>query len=77
MVAGISCNGVGKLMWLNGTEREFCYPQAILNYKKDLERLGGNLIFEQDRAQSHTIKSNIALLNKKFENWIQNPLTPN
>ena len=49
MVAGgISCKGVGKLMLLNGTENEFCYAQAILNYKKDMERLGGDLIFEQD-----------------------------
>jgi hypothetical protein len=76
MVAGgISCNGVGKLMLLNGTENEFCYAQAILNYKKDVERLSwGNdmLIFEQDGARSHTSKSNIALLNKTFK-WIQNP----
>ena len=74
MVAGgISFKGVGKLMLLNGTENEFCYAQAILNYEKDVERLGGNLIFEQDGARSHTSKSNIALLNKKFKNWIQNP----
>ncbi len=74
MVAGgISHKGVGKLMLLNGTENEFCYAQAILNYKKDLERLGENLISEQDGARSHTSKSNIALLNKKFKNWIENP----
>ena len=74
MVAGgISFNGVGKLMLLNGTENEFCYAQAILNYKKDIERLNKNLIFEQDGARSHTSKANTALLNKKFNKWIQNP----
>ena len=74
MVAGgISFYGVGKLMLLNGTENEFCYAQAILNYKKDIERLNKNLIFEQDGARSHTSISNKALLNKKFKNWIQNP----
>ena len=74
MVAGgISFNGVGRLMLLNGTENEFCYAQAILNYQKDVERLGGSLIFEQDGARSHTCKSNIALINKKFKNWVQNP----
>ena len=74
MVAGgISSKGVGRLMLLNGTENEFCYAQAILNYKKDVDRLGRNLIFEQDGARSHTSKSNIALINKKFKNWVQNP----
>ena len=75
MVAGgISKSGVGRLMLLNGTENEFCYAQAILNYKKDMERLNKDMIFEQDGARSHTSKANIALLNKKFKNkWIQNP----
>ena len=74
MVAGgISFKGVGRQMFLNGTENEFCYAQAILNYKKDVDRLGRNLIFEQDGARSHTSKSNIALINKKFKNWVQNP----
>ena len=72
MVAGgISFHGLGRLMILNGTENEFCYAQAILNYKKDVERLDGDLIFEQDGARSHNSKSNIALLNKRFKNWIQ------
>ena len=74
MVAGgISFNGVGRIMLLNGTENEFCYAQAILNNKKDIERLGKNLIFEQDGARSHTSNTNLALLNKKIKNWIQNP----
>ena len=60
MAGGISFKGVGKLMLLNCTENEFRYAQAILNYKKDMERLGENLIFEQDGARSHTSKSNIA-----------------
>ena len=70
MVAGgISHNGVGKLMLLKGTENKFCYAQTILNYKKDVERLNENLIFEQDGARSPTRKSNIALLIEKFKNW--------
>ena len=56
MVAGgISHNGVGKLMLLNGTENEFCYAQAILNYKKDVQRLNKNLIFDQEGAKSQGI----------------------
>ena len=71
---GISFNGLGKLMLLNGTENEFCYAQAILYYKDDINRLNKNLIFEQDGASAHTIKSNKALLDKTFgDNWIQNP----
>ena len=76
IAGGISIYGLGKLMLLNGTENEFCYAQAILNYKKDIEELKGKkeLIFEQDGAPAHTSKSNKALLNKCFgENWIQNP----
>ena len=38
MVAGGICNaGLGRLMLLNGTENEFCYAQAILNYKEDIK----------------------------------------
>ena len=71
---GISFNGLGKLMLLNGTENEFCYAQAILYYKDDINRLNKNLIFEQDGASAHTSKSNKALLDKTFgDNWIQNP----
>ena len=76
MVAGgISVYGTGKLMLLNGTENEFCYAQAILNYKNDIEELKGKkeLIFEQDGAPAHTSKSNKALLEKCLgKNWIQN-----
>ena len=47
MVAGgISSKGLGKLMLLCGTENEFCYAQAILNYKEDIENLDKKLIFE-------------------------------
>ena len=78
MIAGGICTyGVGKLMLLNGTENEFCYAQAILNYKNDIKELNKSnkkLIFEQDGAPAHTSKANKALLNKCFgEDWIQNP----
>ena len=56
MVAGgISSKGVGKLMLLNGTENEFCYAQAILNYKKDVERLDQNLITEPEATPANQI----------------------
>ena len=42
IAGGISINGLGKLMLLNGTENEFCYAQLILNYKNDIEELKGN-----------------------------------
>ena len=80
MVAGgISIHGLGKLMLLNGTENQFCYAQAILNYKNDIEELKRKnsniqLTFEQDGAPAHTSKANKALLDKCFnKNWIQNP----
>ena len=65
--------GLGRLMLLNGTENEFCYAQAILNYKEDIKKLGSHLIFEQDGAPSHTSINNKKLLNKTFKKWIQNP----
>ena len=46
IAGGISIYGTGKLILLNGTENEFCYAQAILNYKNDIEELGKDLIFE-------------------------------
>ena len=66
VTGGISVYGTGKLMLLNGTENEFCYAQAILNYKNDIEELKGNnkLIFEQDGAPAHTSKSNKAFWRK-------------
>ena len=76
IAGGISIYGTGKLILLYGKENEFCYAQAILNYKKDIEELKGKneLIFELDGAPAHTCKSNNVLLNKCFgENWIQNP----
>ena len=45
IAGGISIYGAGKLMLLNGTN-EFCYAQAILNYKNDIEELGKDLIFD-------------------------------
>ena len=58
IAGGISIYGTGKLMLLNGIENEFCYAQAILNYKNDIEELKGNnkLIFEQNGAPVHTNK---------------------
>ena len=53
-------------MLLNRAENQFCYAQAILNYEKDIKKLNKDLIFEQDGAPRHTIKSNKKLLNKKF-----------
>ena len=66
-------------MPLNGTEIEFCYAQAILNYKNDIEELKdkNELIFELNEAPAYTSKSNQALLDKCFgKNWIQNPPLP-
>ena len=69
IAGGISIYGTGKLILLNGKENEFCYAQAILNYKKDIEELKGkkDFNFEQDGSPAHTSKSNKALLDKFFD----------
>ena len=80
VIAGdISYNGIGKLIFLNGTMNEFAYAQTILFYKEDMNKIyeenGKALILEQDGASSHRSKKNLRLLDFLFgENgWIQNP----
>ena len=57
---------------------DFAYGQTLLHYKKNFDefkRKNKNLIFEQDRASTHTSHANTLLANTLFgENqWILAP----
>ena len=80
MVAGGVCSfGLSNLILIEGSENEFSYAQALLNYKDDFDRLKGkginSLIFEQDGATLHTSASNRQLIIDLFgeKNFLQNP----
>ena len=65
---GINFYGLRKLIFLDGMMNEFTYGQALLFYKDDIEKIEKEhklkIILEQDGATSHTIKSNVFILNK-------------
>ena len=79
IAGGISYHGLSRIVFLEGTMNNFAYGQTLLFFKEDIEslenKLGLDIILEQDGAPSHRSKSNLHLLNKLFnENgWIQNP----
>ena len=59
---------------------DFAYGQTLLHYKKNFDEFklkNKNLIFEQDRASTHTSKANTILANTLFgqDNWILCPPT--
>ena len=65
---------------VEGTMTDFAYGQTLLHYKKNYDEFklkNKNLIFEQDRASTHTSKANTILANTLFgeENWILCPPT--
>ena len=77
MVAGgISSKGVGKLIFVTGTMGTFSYLQALEMYKEDIDRLGGNLYFQQDGAACHTSQKALKYIDdnfpKKLESWPAN-----
>ena len=57
IAGGLSSRGVGKLIFCVGTMNSFSYAQALKMYNEDIQRLGGNLIFQQDNASAHTSKA--------------------
>ena len=49
---------------------DFSYGQTLLYYKENMDEIkkkNKNIIFEQDRASTHTSKANKKLLNTLFE----------
>ena len=80
IAGGISFYGLSDLIIVEGTMTDFAYGQTLLHYKKNYDEFklkNKNLIFEQDRASTHTSKANTILANTLFgeENWILCPPT--
>ena len=80
IAGGISFYGLSDLIIVEGTMTDFAYGQTLLYYKKNYDEFklkNKNLIFEQDRASTHTSKANTILANTLFgeENWILCPPT--
>ena len=77
---GISYYGLSDLIIVEGTMTDFAYGQTLLHYKNNYEefkKINKNIIFEQDRASTHTSKANTILANSLFGNdkWILCPPT--
>ena len=68
---GISYNGVGKLIFVTGMMTGFSYLQTLELFKEDIERLGANLIFQQDNAPCHVSKSCLNYINQNFDNKLE------
>ena len=80
IAGGISYYGLSDLIIVEGTMTDFAYGQTLLHYKKNFEEFkqkNKNLIFEQDRASTHTSHANTLLANTLFgeNNWILCPPT--
>ena len=78
IAGGISFYGLSDLIIVEGTMTDFAYGQALLHYKKNFDEFklkNKNLIFEQNRASTHTSKTNTILANTLFgeEQWILCP----
>ena len=60
IAGGISYYGLSDLIIVEGTMADFAYGQTLLHYKKNFDEFklkNKNIIFEQDRASTHTISS--------------------
>ena len=69
MVAGgLSYKGVGKLIFITGTQTSFSYRQTLEYFKEDIERIDKNLFFQQDNATCHVGKSSMNFIKNNFEN---------
>ena len=71
VAAGLSNNGVGKLIFVTGTMNSFSYNQILEFYKEDIERLGKNLYFQQDNASCHTGKKSLNFIKNNFNNYLE------
>ena len=69
IAGGISYYSLSDLIIVEGTMTDFAYGQNLLHYKKNFEEFkqkNKNLIFEQDRASTHTSHANTLLANTLF-----------
>ena len=66
--AGISYKGVGKLIFITGTQTSFSYQQTLEYFKEDIDRLDKNLFFQQDNATCHVGKKSTEYINSNFLN---------
>ena len=78
IAGGISFYGLSDLIIVEGTMTDFAYGQTLLHYKKNFDEFkqkNKNLIFEQDRASTHTSHVNTMLANALFGEgkWILCP----
>ena len=78
IAGGISYYGLSDLIIVEGTMTDFAYGQTLLHYKKNFDEFklkNKNIIFEQDRASTHTSGANKILANALFgeNNWILCP----
>ena len=71
VAAGLSRNGVGKLIFVTGTMTSFSYLQALEFYKADIQRLDPHLYFQQDNAPCHVGKKCKNFIDANFENRLE------
>ena len=65
---GVSYKGVGKLIFITGTQTSFSYLQTLEFFKEDIDRLDKNLYFQQDNATCHVGKKSKEYINSNFQN---------
>ena len=66
VVAGLSYYGVGKLIFITGTQTTFSYKQTLEYFKEDIQRLNKDLIFQQDNASCHVGKGAMDYIRSNF-----------
>ena len=71
VAAGLSRNGVGRLIFVTGTMTSFSYLQTLEFYKNDIQKLGQNLFLQQDNAAYHVGKKCLDYINKNFSNHLE------
>ena len=71
VAAGLSRNGVGRLIFVTGTMTSFSYLQTLEYYKEDINQLGKNLYLQQDNAPCHVGKKCLDYIKKNFPNHLE------
>ena len=71
VAAGLSYKGVGKLIFITGTQTSFSYLQTLEYFKEDIERIDNNLFFQQDNATCHVGKSSMNYIKTNFKNSLE------
>ena len=71
VAAGLSRNGVGRLIFVTGTMTSFSYLQTLEYYKEDINQLGKNLYLQQDNAPCHVGKKCLDYIKTNFPNHLE------